>query len=265
MGLAFLAFVLLAGRVAWAHDFGDDIGDNAATAKSIVIGSNYTGQIEIDVDQDWFKFQATNSLKEYVVTVTTGTLWNSTVAFLALDGMTGLMQTDSVRAVTSRVSWLHIGPAATYYVQVGGFTQFTTGTYTIVVNQQDFVDNNHNGLPDAWELQYFHSTNALNGGATNDWDGDGVNNLDEFRTGMNPTNTSSYLRITDISAGGPGNIIQWDSAPYRWYGVESSTNLTGGNWETLGAVTNLNRSGLREFDDSVNSSPARFYRVRCLY
>ena len=265
VGLVVLAAGLLLGTDAQAQAMGDDYGDSAATAQPIKIGSNYTGRIGVDIDQDWFAFQATNSLKEYVVTVTTGTLWNSTVTLLALDGVTGILRTNSVLVLTSRVSWVHIGPPATYYVQVGGFAQFTTGTYSIVVSQQDFADQNHNGMPDAWELQYFHSTNAPSGGATNDWDGDGASNLDEFRSGMNPTDADSCFRLTDIAPHGPATTLLWTAAPYRWYGVEATTNLIGGNWDPVGTVTNLDGSGPCQFDAPANSLPARYYRVRCLY
>ena len=265
LGLTALAFAFLASRGAQAHAFGDDYGDSAATAQAVAIGSNYTGRLELDVDQDWFSFRATNSLKEYVVTVTTGTLWNSTVALMALDGVTGIMETDSVRALTSRVSWIHVGPPATYYVRVGGFAQFTTGTYSVVVNQQDFSDPNRNGMPDAWELQYFQSTHALKGGPADDWDGDGIDNLEEFRSGTDPTDPNSCLRLTDIASHRPVTTIRWATAPHRWYSVEASTNLSRGLWDRLGTVTNVEGSGLRDFDDPARSLPARFYRVRCLY
>ena len=55
----------------------------------------------------------------------------------------------------------------------GAFTQLDFGS----------LDSDHDGLPDAWEQQYFGATGALPGA---DPDHDGVSNLDEFRNGTNP-------------------------------------------------------------------------------
>ncbi|MGZ5434985.1 MAG: CBM96 family carbohydrate-binding protein [Pyrinomonadaceae bacterium] len=46
------------------------------------------------------------------------------------------------------------------------------------------ADSDNDGLPDAWELQYFGN---LGQGANGDPDGDGVTNIQEFRQGRDPT------------------------------------------------------------------------------
>ena len=50
-------------------------------------------------------------------------------------------------------------------------------------------DVNGNGIPDWWEMQYFKN---LNQPALGDFDGDGVDNLDEYLEGTNPTNRFSF-------------------------------------------------------------------------
>lgn len=50
-------------------------------------------------------------------------------------------------------------------------------------------DANGNGIPDWWEMQYFHNLNQT---ALGDYDGDGVDNLDEYLEGTNPTNAASF-------------------------------------------------------------------------
>ena len=60
------------------------------------------------------------------------------------------------------------------------------------------VDADGDGMLDDWEVAYFGSTNATRGSAAADFDGDGLSNLAEFRTGTNPTNTLSRLRLTQI-------------------------------------------------------------------
>lgn len=249
-----------------AHEFGDDVGDAAYCAKSIVLGSNYTGRVEIDIDQDFFAFQATNSMKEYVVTVTTGTLWNASVSLICPDGVCPIADTNSVMTNSVRMSWIHVGPPATYYVRVAGFAAFTTGTYSVVVSEQAFADQDHDGMPDAWEKTYFGSTNQPASGPGGDYDHDGVSNIDEFRAGTDPTNPNSCLRVTDILRPGGHEAVSWGAAPYRSYSVEFATNLSNGAWVPLGTVTNLQTTGLQHFDDYTSSSqPVRFYRIGCLY
>jgi len=46
-----------------------------------------------------------------------------------------------------------------------------------------FVDTDSDGLPDSWEMEHF---GTLNWGPSDDPDGDGVNNGDEYESGTNP-------------------------------------------------------------------------------
>jgi hypothetical protein len=259
-------FLLLLCCVASGHEFNDDYGDTVAASLPIPMGSNVAGRIEIDVDEDWFSFQASYATnKEIVVTVATGTLWNSTAGLSAPDGVVSLVLTDSVSSVTSRVSWIHIGPPATYFVRVAGFASFTTGTYTLAVAEQPFSDQDNDGLPDSWELACFGNTNQPATGVSGDYDGDGSSNLDEFLAGTHPTNEASLLQLTGFSATNGPASVSWVAVPYRYYDVEACTNLAAGVWDYLGTVTNLNALGTLRFDDpAAPLPPVRFYRVRCL-
>ena len=49
------------------------------------------------------------------------------------------------------------------------------------------LDDDNDGMPDAWETQY--GLNPLIDDASGDLDGDGVSNLNEYSAGTNPTNT----------------------------------------------------------------------------
>jgi hypothetical protein len=69
----------------------------------------------------------------------------------------------------------------------------TTGPVVVTVNGASSLgvtftvgptDSDNDGLPDAWELQYFGN---LSQGANGDTDGDGVTNIQEFRQGRDPT------------------------------------------------------------------------------
>jgi hypothetical protein len=84
------------------------------------------------------------------------------------------------------------------------------------------VDSDGDSLADAWEMQHFGSL-AQNG--SGDPDGDGVNNLREYRAGTNPTDPNSRFELLEISKVPNGVSIQWTSQPERTYRVKRSTSL----------------------------------------
>ncbi|MGA2245833.1 MAG: hypothetical protein ABSH48_12595 [Verrucomicrobiota bacterium] len=84
-----------------------------------------------------------------------------------------------------------------------------------------YIDSRGCGMPDSWQLQYFGN---LNQNALGDYDGDGVNNLQEFLDGTNPTNAASALyRICLQNDGGTVTAIP------------SQPNYTNGQLVTLTA------------------------------
>ncbi len=64
----------------------------------------------------------------------------------------------------------------------------------------------------AWQIQYFGSTNNPAAAATADPDGDGQNNLAEFLAGTNPTNSASGLQIISITMQGNDVLVTWTTA-----------------------------------------------------
>jgi hypothetical protein len=117
------------------------------------------------------------------------------------------------------------------------------------------------GLPTGWKIQYFGSTNAVNGGALEDWDHDGMNNLQEYLAGTNPTNASSKFQVTDFKRqGGTNFVLQWSSVAGKKYALQTSTNLLAGftEWVTnhVPATPPINSHTV-----SVNQVRSRYYRV----
>ncbi len=83
------------------------------------------------------------------------------------------------------------------------------------------IDIEPDGLPDAW-AQGFGV-----GGATNDPDGDGFDNLHEWLCGTSPIASNDYLRVTGFS----GTSLSW---PARAYDAYEQLQLDGAD----GPVTN---------------------------
>ena len=100
----------------------------------------------------------------------------------------------------------------------------TNGTYSVVISNGSgsvtsspvgiWADSNGNGIPDWWELAYFGNCNQPPDG---DYDGDGVNNLDEYLEGTDPTNPNSYNPRLYVQAG-LGTVTASPDHPYYTLG-----------------------------------------------
>jgi hypothetical protein len=90
------------------------------------------------------------------------------------------------------------------------------------------LDADADGLPDGFENFYFGS---LLNTATNDLDGDGLNNLAEYLTGTRPTAAASALRLVPIKNQNAAIDLQFSVAPGRRYNISYSDELQ--NWQTI--------------------------------
>jgi hypothetical protein len=86
-------------------------------------------------------------------------------------------------------------------------------------------DANENGIPDTWEIQNFGSTNAINGGAQDDWDHDGMCNLAEYIAGTCPTNASSRFQVSGVRCQGTEFYLRFLTETGRVYGVVGKGEL----------------------------------------
>ena len=71
----------------------------------------------------------------------------------------------------------------------------TNSVVVIVAAPGTSPDSNSNGIADAWEYHYFGGLTTPNGGANDDFDGDGLSNWYEYVTGTDPTDPSSGFRL----------------------------------------------------------------------
>ena len=116
-------------------------------------------------------------------------------------------------------------------------------------------DEDHDGLPNGWEFDYFgHPTHAV---ASLDSDGDGLDNLSEFIAGSDPTNKVSRFK----AAGRPdaaGFIISWNAVSNREYGVRHSGSLTNSFIRLADGILFPQNT----YTDTLNAAESvRFYKV----
>lgn len=90
------------------------------------------------------------------------------------------------------------------------------------------LDADSDNMDDTWEIEYFGGTNVVNGGAYDDFDNDGMLNIDEFISGVNPTNSSSVFAVEAPGPSPAGFVINWNAVPGREYAVYWAKTLSDG-------------------------------------
>ncbi len=124
-----------------------------------------------------------------------------------------------------------------------------------------------------WQIEYFGSTFNLAAGPDADPDGDGQNNMAEFLSGTNPTNSLSALRVTSAVQQGNDVVITWTTAGGHTNAVQATAGDANGGYTTnnFGDITAwphiiIDGSGNLTTDyvdvGGATNTPSRYYRVR---
>jgi uncharacterized repeat protein (TIGR01451 family) len=140
-----------------------------------------------------------------------------------------------------------------------------SATLVVPVLPTGAIDGNGDGLPDAWQIQYFGCVDCPNAAPGADPDGDGLTDLQEYLSGTDPTNSASAFRISAIAREGNDLRITWTTGP----GKTNALQLAAGggdysnNFTDIFVVTNIVGSSTNYLDvGSATNFPARYYRVR---
>ena len=126
-----------------------------------------------------------------------------------------------------------------------------------------------NAIPDEWMAMYFGHASSSWPSTTDDSDGDGMNNYQEFLAGTIPTNSASVLRV-QISNASPvqqkvsgqtsqAMYLSWNTQPGLTYQVQVTTNFT--SWSNLGSPRFAAGNSDSIF---VGGGAAGYYRVLLL-
>ncbi len=121
-------------------------------------------------------------------------------------------------------------------------------------------DTDGDGLPDWWENMH-----GLNAGVfntfTNDADGDGTTDLNEFQADTHPTDAASVLEFVSTGLSPAPQVMAWISSDTRAYRVEYAQSVTSTVWNLI-SNNIAGTGGLLLFTDSSASSTSRIYRVQ---
>jgi hypothetical protein len=94
-------------------------------------------------------------------------------------------------------------------------------------NTSNPLDTNGDGLPDAWQIHYFGSITSPDARPDADPDHDGMNNLQEYLAGTDPTDPNSMFKLSTVTQIAPGVLqLQWFSATNRLYTLLESSDIS---------------------------------------
>lgn len=125
-------------------------------------------------------------------------------------------------------------------------------------------DTDGDGLPDEWELRYFGSLHAPNGGPDADPDGDGRTNIEEYLSGTDPLDAGNVLRITSVELRGGAIRIRFSTVLGKQYRVEKADDPAENVWTILTDQVSGTGGVVEAKDASADRLGARFYRVKLL-
>lgn len=114
------------------------------------------------------------------------------------------------------------------------------------------------GVPDSWRLANFGNSTPTPGvsGASDDPDGDGHSNIQEFLLGTNPNSASSRLGILSFDA----STLRFAARPYSLYEIEGSAAFA--NWVRFGSPLLPTTANGLAVGFSKSATNFQFFRVR---
>ena len=129
-------------------------------------------------------------------------------------------------------------------------------------NTTNPADVNGDGLPDAWQIQYFGSISDPRAKPATDADGDGFTNLQEYLAGTNPLDAASFLELDSAVAVSNRISLRFTAVAGKTYSVLWRSDLASGTWAKLADVPAQSVTGPIAVTDSTDGvDKQRFYRL----
>jgi hypothetical protein len=128
------------------------------------------------------------------------------------------------------------------------------------LNTAQTADLNGDGLPDAWQIQYFGSASAPDAAPGADPDDDGLNNMQEYLAGSNPSVPASGPVLV-LTVAIDGSTIQFTALAGKAYTLWYCDDLSVGAWTQLTAIASQTQTGTVSVKDPAMGLKTRFYRL----
>lgn len=189
-----------------------------------------------------------------------GAIWLNT-------DVNGLIGQGTLGAIVFRVP-SDASPSAIYRVKFGHASGSPNGISLFPVSKTDGVVSMANrpadtawndGIPDSWRVQYFGAIATPISHSMLDPDGDGVNNLREFKTGTNPLDAADNLRV-QASTNAREMRLKFRTVVGRNYVLEASETLEPGSWRVVRPDIAGTGSSIEATESSAGAQ--LYYRLR---
>lgn len=123
------------------------------------------------------------------------------------------------------------------------------------------ADSDVDALPDYWEILNFGTAQATDGSA--DYDGDGVNNWEEYLADTEPTNESSQLKIIGLEVSNGAAKVSWQGGRMSQQFIQSLAKMGGDSNQWAAVFTNSQPPVLITNSTSLPMSTNQvFFRLR---
>lgn len=174
-------------------------------------------------------------------------------------------------AVTRTNELLSLNPVSVFTLR--NVSLALTGNYSVVITNIVgastssltaplilLADADGDRLPDSWETSYgLDPANAAD--AALDSDGDGVSNLDEYKSGTDPKDKNSYLRIDRLNKAVGSTSLEFFAQSNRTYTLEFRESVGAGAWQTLTNVMVRTQGRVETVVDPYPEASGRLYRL----
>jgi hypothetical protein len=160
------------------------------------------------------------------------------------------------------------------FFTITNVTTFDAGSYTVVVTNPVntvgvlspaavltvLADTDGDHLPDNWETLYQFNPNSP-GDGTNDFDGDGLSNRQEYLAGTNPRDPLSYFKVDRLIAGSGLPTLEFQAVSNKTYSILWKPSLDSGNWFVLTNLLAYPTNRLQRVIDPTPNLDQRIYRL----